>query len=403
VVVKDGRMFMPAHECWTAFQTKLKEICQLGGHVLKADVANYFERIPQHHLINLMRASGCAPTALTLLEKMLLAFQERDSFGIIQGVYPSDLLGNFYLTDLDSFCEMHELPSVRYVDDTYIRFGNKAEAQKGLILLIEHLRKNGSHLNEFKSRLQSVDAVVKEETEVDRLFQEARAEVEDELAEDQGGYGFAAEWQPSLDDNEDAEEVVELRAVERLFAAVEQYPKQAEKIEKYCLPLLRTAKSAVAVKRAAAGLSARPHMTRLYLSYLSGFVQDASVAELLEQSLDDKSFLLDYQRMYLLAALLSAKSCSSQAVSVALRWLEDTKMAQETRAVAGTQKSDSGSQNPVASARIVSVCDNGFETWALRFLGRRSRATRSASALVTPPGPPLRPREIGLVRSYPRP
>ena len=68
---------------------------------MKADVANYFERIPQHHLINLMIASGSVPEATRLLEEIFLAFQERNSFGIIQGVFPSDVFGKFYLSDID--------------------------------------------------------------------------------------------------------------------------------------------------------------------------------------------------------------------------------------------------------------------------------------------------------------
>jgi retron-type reverse transcriptase len=335
VLVNDGNMFAEAHECWTNFQKRAQVICRKGGYILKADIANYFERIPQHHLIGLMRASGCSSSALNLLEEMLLSFQERDSFGIIQGIYPSDLLGNFYLTDLDSYCELHELESARYVDDVFIRFENEEDARKGLILLIERLQKNGLHLNEYKSGIQPSEAVIKEETEVDRLFQEARAEVEAEMSEDMGGvYGFTADWDVLDADEEGLDEVVELMAVEKLFEAAKLYPKQADKIEKYCLPILRAAKSEIAINDALEKLSANPHMTRLYLSYLSGFVHDDKVVRKIEGLLDSSKLLLDYQRMYLVGALLNSRSCSSNAVSVALRWVENFKMCQETRAIA---------------------------------------------------------------------
>ena len=45
-----------------------------------------------------MTAAGCAPEVVNLLEEMMLAFRD-DSFGIIQGVYPSDALGNFFYPD----------------------------------------------------------------------------------------------------------------------------------------------------------------------------------------------------------------------------------------------------------------------------------------------------------------
>jgi hypothetical protein len=88
-------MFQPEHACWESLRAAVTQLAKRGGYFVKADVANYFERIPQHHLINLMRASGCLPEVVKLLEEVLLAFQERDSFGIIQGIFPSDYSGTF--------------------------------------------------------------------------------------------------------------------------------------------------------------------------------------------------------------------------------------------------------------------------------------------------------------------
>ena len=79
---------------------------QLWKTELHQEIANYFERIPQHHLVNLIIASGCPTEVARLLEEMLLAFQERDSLGIIQGLFPSDLFSNFYLSDVDAYCEI---------------------------------------------------------------------------------------------------------------------------------------------------------------------------------------------------------------------------------------------------------------------------------------------------------
>ncbi len=61
-----------------------------------------------------MIATDCSPAVVRLLEEMLLAFRERNSFGIIQGVFPSDMLGNFFLSDFDAYCEIQNIPSARY-------------------------------------------------------------------------------------------------------------------------------------------------------------------------------------------------------------------------------------------------------------------------------------------------
>lgn len=45
-----GQMFEPNHEPWERFQDRLAEICDESEFVLKADISNYFERLPQHNL-----------------------------------------------------------------------------------------------------------------------------------------------------------------------------------------------------------------------------------------------------------------------------------------------------------------------------------------------------------------
>ncbi len=188
---QDGQMFRPNHKSWERFQEQVAEICVESRFIVKADIGNYFERLPQHNLVNLMSAAGCAPEVISLLEEMLLSFRERNSFGIVQGLYPSDALGNFYLTALDAYCELEEIQSARYVDDIYMGFVSEAAARKGLANLIETLRKDGLHLDEYKSKIIAADEVIREETAIDRLFDEIRDEVkDDESYERASPYGF---------------------------------------------------------------------------------------------------------------------------------------------------------------------------------------------------------------------
>jgi hypothetical protein len=147
---------------------------------LKADVSNYFERIPQHNLVNLLRAIGCDSPIVNLLEEMLLAFRERDSFEIIQGLFTSDLLGNLYLADVDGYFEIQGLPSARFVDDVYVHFKRKDVAKRQLVHLIEILRKSGLHANEAKSGVYPAKRLLSEEHELDRLFEAATEEIQEE-------------------------------------------------------------------------------------------------------------------------------------------------------------------------------------------------------------------------------
>ncbi|WP_375462024.1 reverse transcriptase domain-containing protein [uncultured Enterovirga sp.] len=284
---EEGQMFEPNHESWEHFQARVAEVCRVSEFILKADISNYFERLPQHNLVNLMSAAGCPPEVVSLLEEMLLAFRERNSFGIVQGVYPSDALGNFYLSALDAHCELDEVLSARYVDDIYIGFASEAGARKGLAGLIETLRKDGLHLNEYKSRIMPADEVIREETAIDRLFEEIRGEVaDDESYARASPYGFEVEWEDESDEeDEDREDDEDLQnaAVERLIENIDHYPTQADQIEKFCLPILRSAQSDSAVEHVLENLKEKPHQTRLYFSYISKFVRtNQDVVESLE-------------------------------------------------------------------------------------------------------------------------
>jgi hypothetical protein len=332
-----GQMFEPNHESWKRFQDRIAEICEEREYILKADISHYFERLPHHHLVNLMAAAGCAPEVVGLLEEMMLAFRERNSFGIIQGLYPSDALGNFFLSDFDAYCDMRGILSARYVDDIYMGFDSDAAARQGLANLIESLRKDGLHLNEYKSKIMPADEVVQEETAIDRMFDEIREEVEDDKSYERlSPYGFEIEWEEDeMEDEEEAdEEDLENAAVERLMANIGDYPKQQDQIEKFCLPILRSAASDSAVKHVLSNLKEKPHQTRLYFSYISTFVgSNVDVVNALEAVMSDET-VSDYQRMFLLAALLRAHKVQKATVNRALQWLNNQQVAKETRAMA---------------------------------------------------------------------
>lgn len=361
---ENGEVFEPNHLCWERFQERIAEICDENAYILKADISNYFERLPQHNLINLMSSAGTEPAVVNLLEEMLLSFRERNSFGIIQGVYPSDAFGNFYLSALDAHCELSNVPSARYVDDIFMGFDSEAEARKGLASLIENLRKDGLHLNEFKSKIMPTHQVVREETAIDRLFDEIRDEVaDDEAYERASPYGFEVEWEDAddyevdhaeFDDDdttENGQDGFRDAAVERLIINIDDYEESEDQIEKFCLPILRSSESDVAVEHVLRRLTENPHQTRLYFSYLSTFVADsADVTSALEDFVTDET-MSDYQRMFLLASLMKTEHVSRDTVRVALRWLQSPGVAKETRAMAAIFASRRGSAQQKRAVR----------------------------------------------------
>ncbi len=352
VLHNDQEKSQSAHECWQNFQVAIQELCHAGGHIVKADIANYFKRIPQHQLINLSRAAGCLPEAVNLLEEMLLAFQGRKSFGIVQGLFPSDILGDFYMSNLDAYFEIKQIRSARYNDDIYLQYSSYLEAQRGFVDLIERLRKDGLHLNEYKSVIWAAQDTMREETEVETLFAAAREEIREELTFQLDDYGFEVEWE--LEDEEELDEETRLAAVEQLYGAIEDYPNQTEKIEKFCLPLLRSAGSDKAIEGVLRRLTQNGHMARYYHAYLSRFVKhEQELKNQLEDIVNGDDIVTDYEKMYLLGSLFNAESIRRETVNKALRWLTSTnQIAEETRAVAAVFAAKHGTASQKHTVRV---------------------------------------------------
>ena len=325
-----GAMFAFKGVGFKRMQNHIRSIAERGGYFLVGDIANYFERVPQHQLINLLRASDIPSGVINLLEELFLAFRERRSFGIVQGVYPSDLLGNFYLSHLDAHCETRGWDSARFVDDFYIHFGDRHEAERGLSGIINTLRSDGLHLNEAKSGIKYAEDVIWEETELDRLLDQAREEVMQEHEGFQFEYGFMSEWDDTPDEQE-----LQVASIEQIYQSIDEYPHAIDKIERFCLPFLRTAGSTVAIKRALQGVHERPHLAYLYLSYLGKLARDnAAVSARMQTILIKNKLPFDYQRLFLLSALYNAANIKPATILKALRLLKDHSVHHAVRGVA---------------------------------------------------------------------
>jgi len=328
------RMFEDHNKCWNQLQERIKEYAENENfpYAIRADVANFFERLYQHVLINLLHQSNSHGGAVNLLELLLSAWMEKDSHGILQGMYPSDFLGNFYLIGLDSNLEVLAVPSARYVDDLYIFYTSKNEAQKGMTELCRSLRREGLHLNDRKSKVMKSQDLIYEETQIDRMFEEARAELEvREPSED--WYGFQSIWLEE-EENELSEEEIELHAVESLYERVYDPEVSSDRIELFCLPNLAEVGSTIAVNRSLDGILERPHLAKVYSSYLYRLAHYCpSIGPRLESILNDGDFSYDWQMMWPIAALLNLDRVDSSTVTRVIQILRNHSLSIALRAL----------------------------------------------------------------------
>lgn len=333
-----SRMFEENHKCWAAMQDALLETAASGlwKRAVRTDVAAFFERLYQHNLINLLVGSGCDPGAVNSLEKLLLAWMQKESHGIIQGVFPSDFLGNFYLCALDADLELRGIPSIRYVDDIYVFTEDYRGALRALVYLSAQLRREGLNLNESKTKILPVDKLIEEETEIDRRFAEARQEVVAQAMEAFAPwYGFQSMWEIEEAEREvEAKVNVQLGATKALYESrTNAHMAQREKIERFCLPVFAAAQDPAAVDDVLEGFQVRPHLSQVYASYLAGLMQgdDQLAARVAATAGADLAY--DWQAMWHFGALLSAQTVPDHIAGESLKLLRDTVRSPGLRAV----------------------------------------------------------------------
>jgi hypothetical protein len=327
-------MFLPTRTCWSGLQKALAKHAksEANKYILRVDVANFFGSLNLHTLINVLSDSGFPNALCARLEAILTNYAgERSSRGILQGIYPSDLFGNYYLVPIDRFLEECGVPSARYVDDLYIFVESVEAADQLLQQLIPTLRSYDLVLNENKSILMPKSALRTEEPDLEHLFAAAVEEIAEQIDDDDfdADYGLQSEWEEDGTDEED----LELKATKVLFDSLSEYPGQEENIERFCLPLFSRAGSNYALAHVLEAFKKRPAMTQIYASYVAKFLDEDGVPKTLWALLKDP-LLVDWQRMWILAALSQTSDHQDAGVKIAFALLQDASRHDALRAVA---------------------------------------------------------------------
>lgn len=332
-----GFMFVPSGQCYSSFRSRLLELCADGSfsHAVVADVASYFERLYQHVLINLLHSAGCESRLVNCLEKLLLAFTQKDSHGIVQGLFPSDFLGSFYLCSLDAQHETMGVPSIRYVDDLYAFFPHRREAIKHRVRLSSWLRRDGLVLNESKSDIRETDSLITEETEVDKLFKAAVAEVEADL-DREDFYSSTIMWDFLYDSpHEEIEEPenMELEATKRLFDIKTDITLLRNKIDSFCLGIFTAARDSYAIEYTFEHFLDKPHMAQVFAKYLKSIQPTPpSLVEQVGSYFGSEDLLFDYQRLWLYALMTLGERPLDKVIIAAIRDLKDANLSAVVRA-----------------------------------------------------------------------
>lgn len=233
---------------------------------------------------------------------------------------PSDFLGNFALCDIDAQHTFSGYEFGRYVDDMYIFFTELNDAKIHKVRLANWLRKDGLTLNEAKTEILSTKDLHKDETELDRLFQNAKTEV---IAGTINiGYETNVFWNLESDTEMDDDDV-QIEATKKLFDS--NYTGVVRnKIDRFCLPIFSALEDDYGLFHVIDNYVKEPSMCQVYFGYLSKMLRkDFTISSDIEEILNNPNLLFDYQKKWLYSTLLYAEIISDTTIKCALSDLQN--------------------------------------------------------------------------------
>ncbi len=139
-------------------QTRRRAASASVQFIALADIADFFPKIYQHRLENVIEASAASPrsreVARVLVRKFINRLFNTNSYGIPVGPFASRILAEGVLIDVDAALLSDKVNFVRWVDDYVIFARTETEAQRVLFRLAERLFNNhGLTLSGVKTKI----------------------------------------------------------------------------------------------------------------------------------------------------------------------------------------------------------------------------------------------------------
>lgn len=183
-----------------------------------ADIADFYPRIYQHRLENVLQAVATnqrgVDVARVLVRKLISNLMERNSYGIPVGPYASRTLAEALLIDVDSYLYSRNIDCVRWVDDYNIFCKSEYEVQSSLFYLGEWLFSNhGLTLQSSKTKILPVDTYINE----------ILAKPDESLRDRDAAVSLLKNFHASYQDEEDLEEDWEEEEVQNILRQLQSF------------------------------------------------------------------------------------------------------------------------------------------------------------------------------------
>ncbi len=128
-----------------------------GFHIC-CDIKGYYDHVNQAILAEQLRAIIADRYVLKYISDVVAMYHhdEREAKGLPQGPAYARLLANLYLNDFDKFATRHTTKYLRYVDDLFLFFDSREDAERGLQEVVQYLRGLGLELSEADDKRPTV-------------------------------------------------------------------------------------------------------------------------------------------------------------------------------------------------------------------------------------------------------
>lgn len=290
--------FTNVYRSWAAFSEvgmKTLDSAMSTSTAVFTDITGFYENIDLAFLFSDLRALGCAPDILPLLQTCLNRWCVVPGRGLPQGLSASDVLAKVFLNNLDHAMTDAGIKYMRYVDDVRMFCDDTPSAKKALMLLTQQTRLRGLSLQSEKTVIVASSSAKRKIDGVTPIIEKIHSRYIDTVAK----FRIAINPYASISEIEDKIGVDEVPIDVVHDAFTENFLSEKKSFNKtlfhYLINRLRAQKDDFAVVYCLKQFAINPQETEAVLAYVAGVGKSSSALKPLEQFLVSSDCIYDYQ------------------------------------------------------------------------------------------------------------
>jgi hypothetical protein len=302
-------MFKFDSASYSTFMERTREISKLHEFVVITDVSSYFERIYRHEIDTVLKGLGADGKTVSALSKLLNKWATGSSYGIPQGVWASDYIGNVYLDPIDKFVVRSGYNYCRYMDDIRIGVDSIKEGKMIIVKIEEQLSGLGLSLNDQKTKIIPSSNLESEINPHSDRFNE----IIEELGEE---FPFDPYWEPSEDELEEMDEVIKIESMQQLFREEIEKEHPHSFICRFCLKKFKAFHDEDVIDNVLNNINKLIVVTPNIVNYLVAISKNTSVSSNIVKkvsSIIDEPYY-DWQQMWYLYCLNRIENIDKESI-----------------------------------------------------------------------------------------